>query len=148
LRRSGWRFRFFVFSKWDRDRTATVRARLGDRAEVFAGMGHRLLLRALGECHVVLGERLHSVVMACAAATPSVAIEYRPKIRDFMRSVDRGHLALRADALPARDIQEVVVALADERDAEAAHLRAEVAALTARLRESAAVVAHLAGRRR
>lgn len=137
LRTLGWRFRFFVFSKWDAERTRAVCAALGERAEIRAPASTAELLRDLGECHVVLGERLHSVVMAVAAGTPSVAAEYRPKLRDFMRSIDREELALRLDRAGPAEVVDAVLRLAHDRDAQAAHLSGVVADLTARLRDAA-----------
>jgi hypothetical protein len=136
LRDDGWSFRFFVFSKWDEERTRAVSARLGDHAEIARPAEHRELLRALGECHVVLGERLHCVVMAAAAGTPSVAAEYRPKLRDFMRSLEREELAVRLDRASADEVRDAVVRLAGDRDAESAHLVQVVGDLAARLRSA------------
>jgi polysaccharide pyruvyl transferase WcaK-like protein len=146
LRDLGWGFRFFVFSKWDDERTRGVCAQLGDRAEICRPASHRDLLRALGECHVVLGERLHSVVMAAAAATPSVAAEYRPKLRDFMRSIEREELAVRLDRTSAREVCDTVVRLADNRDAESAHLVRTVSDLNARLRTASQRAASVVAR--
>jgi len=137
LRGLGWRFRCFVFSKWDADRTRDICARLGDRAEICHPATTAELLRDLGECHVVLGERLHSVVMAAAAAVPCVAAEYRPKLRDFMRSLDREELAFRLDRTTGAELRDVVVRLAADRDAESAHLTQRVKVLTTRLRDAA-----------
>jgi polysaccharide pyruvyl transferase WcaK-like protein len=140
LRAAGWRFRIFIFSRWDRERAFATRTRLGDAASIFDDRRPRALLDALSECHLVLGERLHSVVMAATARTPVLAVEYRPKIRDFMLSLDREQLAIRADRLTASQLVERVVDLAAERDAESRHLAQAVDALTARLRAAAAAV--------
>ena len=136
LRDLGWSFRFFVFSKWDDERTRAVCAQLGERAEICRPPTHRDLLCALGECHVVLGERLHAVVMAAAAGTPSIAAEYRPKLRDFMRSIEREELAVRLDRTSAAELGDTVVRLAEDRDAESAHVVRAVSDLNARLRSA------------
>ena len=47
------------------------------------------LQRSIAECDVLVGQRLHSVVLAAAVAVPAVAIDYRPKCRDFQLSIDR-----------------------------------------------------------
>ncbi|MFQ5555701.1 MAG: polysaccharide pyruvyl transferase family protein, partial [Acidimicrobiia bacterium] len=47
----------------------------------------------------VVAERLHAAVLAAGAGTPFVAIEYRPKVRDFAASLGVEHLVLRSDAL-------------------------------------------------
>ncbi len=140
LRAGGWRFRLFVFSRWDTERTAAVCAELGPSAEIVHPAGAADLLRALGECEVVVGERLHATVMAAAAGTPALALEYRPKLRDFMSSIDREALALRVDRLTAADLASAVEELAARRAAESAHLRRAVAALNARLHTAAAAI--------
>lgn len=53
----------------------------------------------LASADVVVGERLHACVLAAAVSTPFVAIEYRPKLRDFAASVDAEHLVIRTDRL-------------------------------------------------
>jgi hypothetical protein len=137
LRRAGWRFRLFAFSKWDRDRTADLARRLGDSAHVRKPDTTVALLRDLGECHVVLGERLHAVVMAVAAGTPSVAAEYRPKLRDFMRSIDREELTVRVDRSGARALRDLVLSVADRREDESRRLARAVGELTPRLEDAA-----------
>jgi Polysaccharide pyruvyl transferase len=137
LRASGWCFRFFVFSKWDEPLTRELSTRLGRKAEIFRPTTTADLLRALGECQVVLGERLHSVVMSVAAHTPCVAVEYRPKLRDFMRSLDREKLALRPDRGTAAELRNAVTSLAENRDHESAQLAHMVDVFNARLRDAA-----------
>jgi polysaccharide pyruvyl transferase WcaK-like protein len=59
----------------------------------------RAAMDLLASAGVVIGERLHACVLAVAASTPFVALEYRPKLRDFADSVDAGDLVLRTDQL-------------------------------------------------
>jgi polysaccharide pyruvyl transferase WcaK-like protein len=42
----------------------------------------------LEKCDIFIGQKLHSVVLACMFRIPSLMIEYDPKCRDFMASLD------------------------------------------------------------
>lgn len=136
LRRLGWRFRFFVFSRWDRELTSRMCRSLGSSAELCHANSTRSLLSSLGACQVVLGERLHSVVLASAAGTPSVAIEYRPKIGDFMQSIGRAELAFRSDRLDPERLQDALVLLAANRESESTQIRSRVDELRGKLNEA------------
>lgn len=72
--------------------------------------GVELLTRA----GAVVAERLHAAVIAAACGTASVAIEYRPKIRDFARSVNQEDYVLRSDEVSAARLSELLSDLADE----------------------------------
>jgi polysaccharide pyruvyl transferase WcaK-like protein len=72
--------------------------------------GVELLARA----EAVVAERLHAAVIAAACGTPSVAIEYRPKIRDFARSVNQEDYVLRSDEISAARLSELLNELVDE----------------------------------
>ena len=56
-------------------------------------------MRWLGSAELVVGERLHASILAAACATPFVALEYRPKIRDFARSIGMEDQVVRTDGL-------------------------------------------------
>ncbi|MEA2022739.1 MAG: glycosyltransferase [Actinomycetota bacterium] len=60
-------------------------------------------LRLLASADLVIGERLHAVVLAAAVGTPFVAIEYRPKVRDFAESIDMSDFVVRTDEIPRLD---------------------------------------------
>jgi polysaccharide pyruvyl transferase WcaK-like protein len=59
-----------------------------EAASVAGGEENRLasIVQALGESDLVIGMRLHALILAAAAGVPSVAIAYDPKIMAFMRS--------------------------------------------------------------
>ena len=57
----------------------------------------------LGSAELVIGERLHASILAAACATPFVALEYRPKIRDFAKSIEAEDLVVRTDDLQELD---------------------------------------------
>ena len=58
---------------------------------------------------LVVGERLHACVLAAAVGRPFLAVEYRPKVRDFALSVEMGDCVVRSDELSS----EVLLSLAD-----------------------------------
>jgi polysaccharide pyruvyl transferase WcaK-like protein len=62
---------------------------------------------------VVVGERLHACVLAAAAGRPFVAVEYRPKVRDFTESVAMDDYLIRSDELSAGRLVELVSDLND-----------------------------------
>jgi polysaccharide pyruvyl transferase WcaK-like protein len=92
-------------------------------------------LRLIASADLVIGERLHAVVLAAAMDTPFVAVEYRPKLRDFAASIGREDVVVRTDEIERLD---EVVDLALERSAEHTGETAEaVAALRDRQRNAA-----------
>ena len=60
-------------------------------------------MRWLASAELVIGERLHASILAAACATPFVALEYRPKVRDFARSIGVEDLVVRTDELQNLD---------------------------------------------
>lgn len=56
-------------------------------------------LRLLASAELVIGERLHAVVLAAAVGSPFVALEYRPKVRDFARSIGAEEVVVRTDEM-------------------------------------------------
>ncbi len=77
-------------------------------------------MEVLASADVVVGERLHAAIMAAAAGTPFVGLEYRPKLRDFARSVDQEDFIVRTDEMDR--LQSVFERVSSERDEVAAHL--------------------------
>lgn len=79
-------------------------------------------LRLLASADLVVAERLHAAILAAAAGTPFVALEYRPKVRDFTRSVDQEDATLRTDEMPRLpEVIADVMATADRRRRDIAH---------------------------
>ena len=79
-----------------------------DAEYVAAYADHEAGIELLARAGVVVAERLHAAVVAAAGGTPFVAIEYRPKIRDFARSVDQDDLVIRSDEITADRLAELV----------------------------------------
>ena len=56
-------------------------------------------LKQLREVDVFVGEKLHATILAIFAHTPSIMLEYRPKCRDFMLSLDLEDRLIRTDEI-------------------------------------------------
>jgi polysaccharide pyruvyl transferase WcaK-like protein len=80
------------------------------------------LLARIARCHVFVGMKLHSVVLAAAAGVPGVMIEYHPKCRDFQASIGRERHTVRTDELQPELLNELTFELADARDMHAEEL--------------------------
>jgi polysaccharide pyruvyl transferase WcaK-like protein len=132
----GWRVRFFVVNPEDRaDAMACIR-RTGldpDRTELLATPRADQFMDEVARCTVVVGERLHAVVLAAGAGVPAVMVEYQPKCRDFMASIDRSEWCVRTDEITAANVLERVEALAVDRDVHAARIDDAVNVLRGRL---------------
>jgi polysaccharide pyruvyl transferase WcaK-like protein len=89
----------------------------------------------LASAEVVIGERLHAAIMAAAAGTPFVGLEYRPKMRDFARSVGQEDAVIRTDEMERLD--EVFDRVVAEREARVDDLGKHVSDHRARQAEAA-----------
>ena len=67
-----------------------------------------LALDLMASADLVVAERLHGAVLAAAAGTVPVMLEYRPKLRDFAESIGLGDLVLRTDRLQGGALKELI----------------------------------------
>lgn len=58
------------------------------------------LLQVTSELDVVIGTRLHSLILATDAQTPIIALSYHKKVTDFMRSIKSSDLCIELKDLP------------------------------------------------
>lgn len=117
-------------------------AELGDGVQVAGpALGVRETLEQLARCELVIAHKLHAAVLAAAAGVPSIALEYRPKCRDFQESVGRGAYVMRTDELQPEVIREWAHETARHRARHAAALAARVETLRGRLSAAARHVA-------
>jgi GT2 family glycosyltransferase len=90
-----------------------IREMVGD-AEIGYHAGYldvTAALHQIASASVVVGERLHACVLAAAAGRPFVALEYRPKVRDFAASVAMEDYVIRTDELKAGGLLELAAGL-------------------------------------
>ncbi len=117
-----------------------VRARLrhADRAAVLPGdRGPSALAALVGRCDLVVGMRLHALVVATASGVPGVALSYDPKVDLAMAQVGAERFVV-----PLRDVEAATLARRMEealagRAAGAAALRERVRQLGALARSTA-----------
>jgi hypothetical protein len=70
------------------------------------------LIERLRGYDLLIGERLHSLVLSAGSGVPVIGLEYSPKCRDFMESVGMEHFCLNASTLTA----DTLIGAIDEAD--------------------------------
>ncbi|WP_341720190.1 polysaccharide pyruvyl transferase family protein [Micromonospora sp. FIMYZ51] len=109
-----------LISVWDSDDpiTASVAAELGCPAVLAAELRTvGTMRRVLKDIDLLVAQKLHAVVGAACVATPSIALEYRPKCRDFQESVGTGRWTLRTSETTAAALAAMTGQLYEEREA-------------------------------
>jgi glycosyltransferase involved in cell wall biosynthesis/polysaccharide pyruvyl transferase WcaK-like protein len=99
-------------------------------ASLEATLGH------LAAADLVIGERLHASILAAACATPFVALEYRPKIRDFAKSLGMEGQVVRTDEMQRLD--DVITATLADLETQRRELGAAVGSIRTHQRQIAA----------
>jgi len=51
------------------------------------GLNHRGILEFVNKQDLVIGTRLHSLILSLVAKTPIIGVAYHPKVKDFMNSI-------------------------------------------------------------
>lgn len=67
-------------------------------------------------CRLVVGTRLHSLVLSGAARTPFVGVDYAPKVRGFVKILSQEDATLPLDGLSSSELGHVVEDLLDHYD--------------------------------
>jgi len=104
LIKRGWEITFVSFESRNDSYVEAAARDVGGADFVTGYESLEATMDLLGRSRLVIGEKLHSIVLAAAAGTPFVALEYRPKCRDFAESVGCGPMVLRTDNFSADDI--------------------------------------------
>jgi glycosyltransferase involved in cell wall biosynthesis len=134
----GWSIQMIPVSPRDVVMCTYVARVLGSKAAVFEDyLDLDDLLAAIRRCHVMVGQKLHSVVFASDTYVPSLALEYHPKCREFQLSIGRGDYIVRTDQVRSRQLADMVEDLADRRDWHQQQLIEGVGRLRDSLNESA-----------
>jgi polysaccharide pyruvyl transferase WcaK-like protein len=137
MERSGWRFRFLVVNledaQWTRFCIALAQLPPGSY-DVMTTTRPDTYLSAVAPCELLLGQRLHAVILAACAGVPSLMLEYQPKCRDFMESIGSGERSFRTDRVRALELHEALEAAARNRSELAVDVASRVRELRLRLR--------------
>jgi hypothetical protein len=149
LLRSGWSVRLLAFTRSDLILARAFRQALDGRVQIFPGfLDVDGLLSAIEQCDVLVGQRLHAVVLAAAVAVPALAVDYRPKCRDFQLSIGRGDWTVSTLDVSAELVVDRVTRLHEARSEHARHILDAVATAKTALRDGERVVAALAREQR
>lgn len=95
------------------------------------------VIAAFKSTDLVLGQRLHSVVLAHACGVPAIPLAYRPKCYDYLASINQEHMALRTDQLDPGVMVEKVQQLVANYDQNVAQLNGAVEQIRTSLRTNA-----------
>lgn len=114
----GWKISFFPVWHEDRDYIDVAARRINSNSvDIFEDyLDISKTLEFLSSCDVFVGEKLHSVVLAHCARTPSIMLEYRPKCRDYMESMDMEEMNIRTDRIDVDQLVSEVEALYERND--------------------------------
>ncbi|MEO7716094.1 MAG: polysaccharide pyruvyl transferase CsaB [Capsulimonas sp.] len=74
------------------------------------------LLRAIGGSQMIVGMRLHALILAAAAGVPSAALSYDPKVGAFMRSTGQGDAVLDVRTAGQAALDDMIARVWRERD--------------------------------
>ncbi|MCC7374080.1 MAG: polysaccharide pyruvyl transferase family protein [Verrucomicrobiales bacterium] len=94
----------------------------------------------VGQLTAFAGTKLHAVILSVCAAVPSFMVEYQPKCRDFMLSVEQGEASVRADQFRAASAWQTIRPWADHREQFQSKLLASVVRLKKRQLQRAAEI--------
>ncbi|PQM45191.1 hypothetical protein C1Y40_04651 [Mycobacterium talmoniae] len=92
-------YRFVGILMNPKDRRWTEVALDGIAADIVLPGDARAAAAELARCSVAVVSRLHAGILASLSATPTIALEYQPKCRDFALSMDNAGLLIRTDQL-------------------------------------------------
>lgn len=141
-RRQGWTVTWFVVWPEDLDVTLRVAAESGTAQDIFIEYrsAERYMVKAR-EMTVFVGMKLHATILAICAGVPALMIEYRPKCRDFMMSINQDDANIRADEFCGEEAFVILQSWSDEIDARRALLFEDVSALATKQRQRARDIA-------
>jgi polysaccharide pyruvyl transferase WcaK-like protein len=105
-----------------------------------------VILARLAACELLVGERLHAMVLAAAVGVPFVGVAYKPKCHDFGETLGLSHLLLDPGTLTPDGLTHQISAVLNGRAAVEQQMGAAVADLRGRLRAAADEIRFLASR--
>jgi hypothetical protein len=129
-RARGWEVSWFVV--WEEDWKTTVHAA---RASGTSQRIHRIydnpqaFLNLVRPLTAFVGMKLHAVVLATCAYVPSIMVEYRPKCRDYMKSIGQEDVTIRGDVFDGAAAWEIVKSWESQRPERARSLYGGISAL-------------------
>ena len=101
------------------------------------------LLENLAACHMVIGMRLHALILAAACAVPAVALSYDPKVTAFMAQSGQTDAVYDLQQNDPESLTTLLRRAWDERAARAAALRERLPSLRSAAQRNADVALDL-----
>lgn len=108
LIRAGHTIEFVSMEPEDTPKNNVAIAQLGGSLRHHSPATTDELMDLLRGARLVVGTRLHACVLAVAVGVPTVSLEYRPKCRDFMASVEADQYCHRVDRLEGDGLRDSV----------------------------------------
>jgi polysaccharide pyruvyl transferase CsaB len=90
------------------------------------------LLSIIAGCDMMVGMRLHALILAAAAGVPSVALSYDPKVSAFMQGCGQGDAVYDLNAPDSEALETLLARVWTERTVRAAALEAALPGLRAK----------------
>lgn len=137
-RECGWRVTWFVVCPEDLEATKRVAEESSTSQDIFLEYcsAERYMEKAR-KMTLFAGMKLHATVLAICAGVPSLMIEYRPKCRDFMQSVNLEEATIRSDVFLGAEAFEMLQNWSDNIDQHRLKLTKEVGFLAKKQRQRA-----------
>jgi polysaccharide pyruvyl transferase WcaK-like protein len=116
LIRRGCRITIFPMSWAEYDMAHLVAEKLGKGVKVENGfMNTHTVLSSMSRLDVLVGVKLHSVILAHCVNVPALMLAYQPKCVSYMDSMGMGHFVIRGDAISFGSVSEGIRALLGSR---------------------------------
>ncbi|MCK5605029.1 polysaccharide pyruvyl transferase family protein, partial [Candidatus Pacearchaeota archaeon] len=110
----GWKVEWFVLCPSDLELTKIIAQQSNTNDIIHEEFSNpKRFIELVQNLSVFVGTRLHSVVFSTCAYVPSVMLEYRPKCRDYMMSINQEKNTIRTDCIDCDIIWEIVNNLND-----------------------------------
>jgi len=96
---------------------------------------------------LLVGMRLHALIFAAAMAVPVVALDYDPKVKRLMCTLEQAEYCVPINRAEARAVASLAERALDQRQSIAANLSGHAATLAERALRNVDVALSVAGRR-
>jgi polysaccharide pyruvyl transferase WcaK-like protein len=135
LSKRGYDIEFFAVAPEDLEGCLRARSAFGDEHIPITLLDSRNAINEISRFDLVIALKLHAGVLAACCNVPFVMLEYRPKCKDFTRSIGWDAHRLRIDEISPRDIVSAAEALLSNAPAERRHLCAVLCAMRRRFED-------------
>ena len=140
-RKAGWKVVWFVIWPKDYDPTINAAKESGTDENIFTiYQDQKKYMDTVSKVDIFVGMKLHAVVLSTCAGVPSVMIEYRPKCRDYMESINQGNFCYRSDLFESQSTWEQILDIHNNRGSYANQIEDGISRLKAFQEQKANVI--------